>query len=74
MVEGAPLLREYGFIAHRGFESLPLRQLFKLPFHIYAIFEVRVTFSDNLVYAFAQRVSILHVPSTVLGEKIWWAL
>ena len=27
MVEGAPLLREYGFIAHRGFESLPLRQL-----------------------------------------------
>ena len=25
MVEGAPLLREYGLIAHRGFESLPLR-------------------------------------------------
>ena len=24
--EGAPLLREYGLIAHRGFESLPLRQ------------------------------------------------
>ena len=23
--EGAPLLREYGLIAHRGFESLPLR-------------------------------------------------
>ncbi len=27
MAEGAPLLREYGLIAHRGFESLPLRQL-----------------------------------------------
>lgn len=27
MAESAPLLREYGFIAHRGFESLPLRQL-----------------------------------------------
>ncbi len=25
VVEGAPLLREYGLIAHRGFESLPLR-------------------------------------------------
>ncbi len=24
--EGAPLLREYGLIPHRGFESLPLRQ------------------------------------------------
>ena len=27
MVEGAPLLREYALIAHRGFESLPLRHL-----------------------------------------------
>ena len=27
MVEGAPLLREYGLKAHRGFESLSLRQL-----------------------------------------------
>ena len=27
MAEGAPLLREYGLKAHRGFESLPLRQL-----------------------------------------------
>ena len=26
MVEGAPLLREYAVIPHRGFESLPLRQ------------------------------------------------
>ncbi len=26
VVEGAPLLREYGLKAHRGFESLPLRQ------------------------------------------------
>ena len=26
MVEGAPLLRAYGSKAHRGFESLPLRQ------------------------------------------------
>ena len=26
MAEGAPLLREYGLKAHRGFESLPLRQ------------------------------------------------
>ena len=26
MAEGAPLLREYGSKAHRGFESLPLRQ------------------------------------------------
>ena len=26
--EGAPLLREYGLITHRGFESLPLRHLF----------------------------------------------
>ena len=34
MVEGAPLLREYGFIAHRGFESLPLRQLLKPLFPI----------------------------------------
>ncbi len=25
MAEGAPLLREYGLKAHRGFESLPLR-------------------------------------------------
>ena len=25
VAEGAPLLREYGFIAHRGFESHPLR-------------------------------------------------
>ena len=25
MAEGAPLLREYGLIAHRGFESLSLR-------------------------------------------------
>ena len=31
MVEGAPLLREYGFKAHRGFESLPLRQNQKGP-------------------------------------------
>ena len=28
MVEGAPLLREYAVIPHRGFESLPLRQSF----------------------------------------------
>ncbi len=27
MVEGAPLLREYGLKAHRGFESLPLRHV-----------------------------------------------
>ena len=27
MVEGAPLLREYGAKLHRGFESLSLRQL-----------------------------------------------
>ena len=26
VVEGAPLLREYGTKSHRGFESLPLRQ------------------------------------------------
>ncbi len=26
VAEGAPLLREYGLKAHRGFESLPLRQ------------------------------------------------
>jgi hypothetical protein len=26
VAEGAPLLREYGLITHRGFESLPLRQ------------------------------------------------
>ncbi len=26
VVEGAPLLRAYGSKAHRGFESLPLRQ------------------------------------------------
>ena len=26
MVEGAPLLREYGTKSHRGFESLSLRQ------------------------------------------------
>ena len=25
VAEGAPLLREYGLKAHRGFESLPLR-------------------------------------------------
>ena len=30
MAEGAPLLREYGLIAHRGFESLSLRQLEEL--------------------------------------------
>ncbi len=29
MAEGAPLLREYGLIAHRGFESLPLRHYSK---------------------------------------------
>ena len=29
MAEGAPLLREYGLIAHRGFESHPLRQIKK---------------------------------------------
>ena len=28
VVEGAPLLREYAVIPHRGFESLPLRQNF----------------------------------------------
>ena len=28
MAEGAPLLREYALIAHRGFESLPLCQLY----------------------------------------------
>ena len=27
MAEGAPLLREYGLTAHRGFESLSLRQI-----------------------------------------------
>ncbi len=31
MAEGAPLLREYGSKAHRGFESLPLRQIQKSP-------------------------------------------
>ncbi len=31
MAEGAPLLREYGSKAHRGFESLPLRQIPKSP-------------------------------------------
>ncbi len=30
--EGAPLLREYGLKAHRGFESLPLRQPILGPF------------------------------------------
>ena len=30
VAEGAPLLREYGLKAHRGFESLPLRQLILL--------------------------------------------
>ena len=29
MAEGAPLLREYGLKAHRGFESLPLRHIQK---------------------------------------------
>ena len=29
MAEGAPLLREYGSKAHRGFESLSLRQYTK---------------------------------------------
>ena len=29
MVEGAPLLREYGLKAHRGFESLSLRQIYQ---------------------------------------------
>ncbi len=29
MAEGAPLLREYGLKAHRGFESLSLRQKIK---------------------------------------------
>ncbi len=29
MAEGAPLLREYGLKAHRGFESLPLRHMNK---------------------------------------------
>ena len=29
VAEGAPLLREYGLITHRGFESLPLRQVEK---------------------------------------------
>ncbi len=31
MAEGAPLLREYGSKAHRGFESLSLRQIKKAP-------------------------------------------
>ena len=31
MAEGAPLLREYGLKAHRGFESLSLRQIQKSP-------------------------------------------
>ena len=31
MAEGAPLLREYGLKAHRGFESLSLRQKTKRP-------------------------------------------
>ena len=29
MAEGAPLLREYGLKAHRGFESLSLRQIYQ---------------------------------------------
>ena len=32
MAEGAPLLREYGLIAHRGFESLSLRHVLSQPF------------------------------------------
>ena len=31
MAEGAPLLRAYGLIAHRGFESLSLRHISKAP-------------------------------------------
>ena len=31
VAEGAPLLREYGLKAHRGFESLPLRQITQAP-------------------------------------------
>ena len=31
VAEGAPLLREYGLKAHRGFESLSLRQIHKTP-------------------------------------------
>ena len=30
MAESAPLLREYGLIPHRGFESLPLRHIKEL--------------------------------------------
>ena len=36
MVEGAPLLREYGPKAHRGFESLRLRHYLRgVKLHIY---------------------------------------
>ena len=35
--EGAPLLREYGLIPHRGFESLPLRQVVRWAVRIRAI-------------------------------------
>ncbi len=31
VAEGAPLLRVYGLIAHRGFESLPLRHYINVP-------------------------------------------
>jgi hypothetical protein len=33
-VEGAPLLREYGSKAHRGFESHPIRQPLRIIFAI----------------------------------------
>ena len=42
MAEGAPLLREYGLIAHRGFESLSLRHVVKCLNGLQAVF--RVTF------------------------------
>ena len=34
VAEGAPLLREYGLKAHRGFESLPLRHICKCLFYV----------------------------------------
>ena len=37
MAEGAPLLREYGLKAHRGFESLSLRQIPKAPVGAFGI-------------------------------------
>ena len=41
MAEGAPLLREYGLIAHRGFESLSLRHVVKYREGLQAVFFAR---------------------------------